>query len=345
MRAVIFREHGGPEKLEYVTDFPKPEISDDEVLVRIRACALNHLDIWIRQGMPALKVALPHIGGSDISGEIESLGKNVSDWKQGDKVIICPNIACGECDACKSGAENLCKTYAIIGETRTGGYAEFIKVHSKNLLPKPKNLSFEEAASYPLAFMTAWHMLITQAKASRNKSVLVLGPGSGVGIAAIQIAKYAGANPIITVGRSQEKLDKAKSLGAHICILSEDNKNFYRHILKNTSGQGVDIVFEHTGAQTMQDSIKSLKKGGMVVTCGATSGPLTQIDLRYIFFKELKLHGSIMGTFEELKQITGIMAADKLKPVIDRIFPLEKAREAQELMLSRNFFGKIVLTI
>ncbi|MBI4063614.1 MAG: zinc-binding dehydrogenase [Elusimicrobia bacterium] len=346
MRAVIFRAHGSPEKLEYVTDFPEPAINDDEALVRVRATALNHLDIWVRQGLPGLKLPLPHISGCDISGEIFKTGRNVKNWKQGDAVIVAPGISCFNCKFCKSGRDNICATYGIIGEHIHGGLAELVKVKKEQLLAKPENLSFEEAAAFPLTFLTAWHMLHTHAQIAKSKSVAVLGAASGIGVAALQIAKLAGAGPIFALGSAAEKLSKAEALGAtHAILVKNDNPAFYREILKATDGQGVDIVFEHVGPATMESSIKSLKKGGIIVTCGATTGAKTPLDLRYFFTRELRLQGSIMGTLNELKEIVKLVEAKKLKPVVDSVFPLEKTREAQEKMLSRDFFGKIVIKI
>ncbi|MBI2069696.1 MAG: zinc-binding dehydrogenase [Elusimicrobia bacterium] len=347
MRAVIFREYGGPDKLEYVAGFPEPVIADDEVLVRVRACALNHLDIWVRQGIPALKLPLPHISGCDASGEVARAGKNARGIEEGQAVVIAPGASCWQCAFCKSGRDNICEQYSIIGENRHGALAEYVKVKATQILPKPANLSFEEAAAYPLVFLTAWHMLFAHAGIGPEKNVLILAAGAGVGQAAVQIAKYAGARMILAAASNKEKLDKARLLGAHqgILVPRDAKAAFYRDVLKATSGEGVDIIFEHVGSVSMDSSVKSLRKGGIVVTCGATSGPQAAVDLRYFFMRELRLQGSIMGTLEEMKTITRLMAEGRLKPVIDSIFPLEETRAAQEKMLSRDFFGKIVIKV
>ncbi|MEK7288466.1 MAG: zinc-binding dehydrogenase [Elusimicrobiota bacterium] len=345
MKAVIFREHGGPEKLEYVENFPDPVLAQDEALVRVRATALNRLDIWVRQGLPGLKVPLPHISGCDASGEIARLGSGVKGWIAGEAVVISPGISCFKCPFCLEGRDNLCVAYGILGEHVPGGLAEFVKVKARQLAAKPKNISFEEAAAYPLTFLTAWHMLMTQGNLAAGNSVLILGAASGIGVAAIQIAKLAGAKPILAVAGNEDKLDKARALGADITILSKPDGStpFYREALVATDSRGVDIVFEHVGPATMANSIKSVKKGGIIVTCGATAGPEAPIDLRYFFTREIRLQGSIMGTLAEFQKITQLVEEKKLCPVIDSVWGLKDARGAQEKMLSRQFFGKIVL--
>lgn len=345
MRAVIFREHGGLEKLEYVTDWPHPQIGEEEVLVKVQACALNHLDIFVREGWPALKLPLPHISGCDSSGVLEATGANVKNCKKGDAVIVAPGISCWNCHFCRSGRDNLCAGYGIVGETSQGGFAEFLKVNAAQIIPKPNNISFAEAAAFPLTFLTAWHMLITQARLKEGQSVLVLAAGSGVATAAIQMARWAKAGLIVAAAATENKTGQAKKLGAHETIITGANNagNFYRQVRRLTKGQGVDIVFEHVGSASLMESIKCLKKGGTVVTCGATSGPQVNIDLRYFYAKEIRLQGSIMGTLEELKTITALVGQKKLIPVIDSTFPLADLGKAQEKMLSRQFFGKIVI--
>lgn len=344
MKAIIFRRNGGPEVLEYVTDFPEPQIADDEALLEVKACALNHLDIWVRQGLPALKLPLPHISGCDTSGVIAKLGKACKQRKIGEAVAVFPGISCQECAFCKSGRDNLCNTYQILGEHTHGSLAQFVKVKERNLFPKPKNLSFEETAAFPLTFLTAWHMLKTHANLKEGQGVLVLGAGSGIGVAAIQIAKLLGAKTIVAAVSAKDKLNKVTQLGATTSLLLNPEKpSFYKEILKATGGAGVDVVFEHVGPATMKDSVRSLKKGGIIITCGATTGPEVAVDLRYFFTREIRLQGSIMGTYEEFKTVLDYVGQGKLKPVIDSVFPLEQTRQAQEKMLSRNFFGKIII--
>lgn len=341
MKAVIFRRHGGPEVLEYTTDFPEPTLDKDEALVKVRACSLNHLDIWVREGLPMLKLPLPHVSGCDVSGVITKIGHPATGFKEGDEVVVAPGISCGQCHFCKAHRDNLCPQYQILGEHVPGGLAEFVRVKIRNLFPKPKNLTFEQSAAFPLTFLTAWHMLKTHAHLGPDKSVLILGAGSGIGVAAIQIAKHLGAYPIIAMASSKDKLQKAKDLGADLALLS--SSGFYREVLKATSGEGVDVVFEHVGPATMKDSIRSLKKEGIIVTCGATTGPEVSVDLRYFFMRELRLQGSLMGSLEEFKILMDLVAQGKLKPIVDSVFPLRETRQAQEKLLSRDFFGKIVI--
>jgi NADPH:quinone reductase-like Zn-dependent oxidoreductase len=341
MKAVVFREHGGPEKLEY-TEVADPQIAPDEVLVRVKACSLNHLDIWIRQGIPAYKTRLPHISGCDVSGEVAALGENVEGLGEGDRVIIAPGISCFECDYCLSGHDNLCQSYSILGAGVDGGYAEFVKTQSINIIPISDSISFEEAAAFPLTFLTAWHMLITRCNLQAGQDVLILAAGSGVGSAAIQIAKLAGARVIATAG-SDEKCQKAKELGADQ-IINHTQDDFSRKARALTSGRGVDIVFEHIGPETWAKSVTSLAKNGKLVTCGATSGSEVNLDLRYVYSRQLSILGSMMGCRSELLTLLKLVGSKKLRPIIDTSFPLSEARKAQEMMLNRKHFGKILLT-
>lgn len=340
MKAVVFRRHGGPDVLEYA-DVPDPSSGPGELLVRVKACSVNHLDLWIRQGLPAYQIALPHICGCDVAGVIERLGSGVSGWQAGDRVVLAPGLSCGVCGACRAGVDNRCVAYGIRGAATDGGYAELIVAKASDALPLPARLSFEQAAAYPLVFLTAWHMLLTRAKLAAGESVLVQAGGSGVGHAAIQIAKHLKATVYTTVG-SDEKAAKAKALGADE-IINYQRGAFEERVRQLTDGRGVDVVFEHVGPQTWEGSVKALAKGGRLVTCGATSGPSTPLDLRYVFSRELSILGAMMGTRAELEAVTRLMADGQLTPLVDTVFPLAQAREAQERMLSRNLFGKLVL--
>lgn len=340
MKAVTFHEYGGPEKLLY-EEMPDPIISDDEVLVAVKACSINHVDIWVRQGMPAYKISLPHISGCDVAGVVESVGRNVIGIHPGEKVFVAPGISCFRCAYCLSAEDNMCISYKILGAHVHGGYAQWVSVPAVNILPIPSSLSFEEAASFPLVFLTAWHMLITRAQIKPGQEVLILAAGSGVGSAAIQIAKLAGAWVIATAG-SEKKLEKAKTLGADE-VINYRQEDFSKKTRDLTGGRGVDIVFEHVGPDTWQKSLTSLARNGKLVTCGATSGAEARTDIRYIFSRQLSIMGSMMGTRSELLEITKLMEIGKLQPVIDSVYPLKEARKAHEHIKDRQNFGKVLL--
>ena len=340
MKAVRFHRFGGPEVLIY-EEAPKPVAGPGEVVVEVKACALNHLDLWIREGIPAYQVQLPHISGCDVAGVADEIGAEVTGIGPGSRVMIAPGLSCFRCPYCLSGHDNLCDTYRIFGAGTDGGYAEFTKAPASNMIPIPEGISFDEAAAFPLAFLTAWHMLITQAGLQRGQDLLVLAGGSGVGSAAIQIGKLMGARVIATAG-TPKKLDQARQVGADF-LIDYTKEDFSREVGKITLHRGVDVVFEHVGPATFSKSILSLAKNGTLVTCGATTGPKTELDLRYIFSKELSIVGAKMGTRAELFEITRLLGEKKLRPVIDSIHPLEKAKEIQEKMRSRDLFGKLIL--
>ncbi len=340
MKAVVFHEFGGVEKLKY-EEFPDPEPGPGEVLIRVKACALNHLDIWERQGLPG--VTLPHISGSDVSGIVEECGEGVKGIEKGAEVIISPGISCMKCIKCLEGDDNQCSEYNILGYRNNGGYAEYVVVPQVNVLPKPESLSFEESASVPLVFLTAWHMLVNRAGIKPGDAVLVHAGGSGVGIAAIQIAKLFGGFVITTVG-SDEKIEKAKGLGADV-VINYNKQDFEQEVKKITGKQGVDIVVEHIGPDVWEKSIRVLARNGRLVTCGATSGPSANIDLRYVFSRHLSILGSYMGRKSELLEVLKFINSGKLKPVVHSVFELKDAVQAQQEMLDRKNFGKIVLRV
>ena len=340
MNAVIFRRHGGPDVLEY-TDVPDPSAGLGQILVRVKACALNHLDLWIRQGIPAYRIQMPHISGCDVAGVVERVGQGVTHIAVGDSIVLAPGLSCSECDWCRAGEDTLCVSYGIRGAKTDGGYAELIAASASDALLLPPGLSFEAAAAYPLVFLAAWHMLVTRAKLQMGETVLVQAAGSGVGHAAVQIAKYLGARVLTTVG-SDAKIPKAKALGADD-VINYQREDFEERIKTLTQNLGVAVVFEHIGPQTWERSLRVLAKGGRLVTCGATSGPSVPLDLRYVFSRQLTVLGSMMGTREELKTVTQLIGQRKLKPVVDTVFPLREARAAQERMLARDVFGKLVL--
>ena len=340
MKAVIFNEHGGPDKLIY-ENVPDPVILENEVMIKVKACSINHLDIWVRQGIPAYKVSFPHISGQDVAGVVAECGTEVKGFKKGDRVFLTPGISCFRCNECYSGDDNLCVDYKIRGARTPGGYAEYAKANVQDVIPIPKGLSFEEAAAFPLTYQTAWHMLFTRAGLKTGDDVLVLAAGSGIGCAAIKMAKLTGAR-VIATGGSSAKSEKALEIGADE-VINHAEEDISKKVQEITSGRGVDIVFEHIGPATWDKSLKSLAKGGRLVTCGATTGADVSIDLRYIFMKQHTILGSITGTRKELLEITSLLGKGHLKPVIDSVFPLKEASKAQEKMLKRESFGKIIL--
>jgi len=340
MKAAIFRQHGGPDVLEYA-DVPEPRIRANEVLVEVRACALNHLDIWARKGLPGIDIPLPHILGNDVSGVVREVGELVTWVKAGDEVMVQPGVSCGHCEACLSGKDNFCREYDIIGYRRDGGYAELVAVPGANIIPKPAALSWEEAAALPLVTVTAWHMLVTRADVQPGENVLVHAAGSGVGSVAIQIAKLRGAR-VITTASTDEKLAHARELGADETI-NYTRDDWPKEVRRLTDRKGVDVVVEHTGATTWPGSISSLKNNGRLVTCGATSGYDARTDLRQVFYRNLSLLGSFMGSKAELLAAMKFVEEGKIRGVVDRVLPLSDARQAHELIESRAQFGKVIL--
>ena len=342
MKAIRFHRHGGPEVLQY-EDAPEPLPSSDEALVMVRACALNRLDLWARTGLPNVEIPLPHISGSDIAGVVEWVPPEERDFKKGDEVIVNPGVGCGRCDRCLIGKDNQCRYYTIIGYGVDGGYAELVKVPRQNLIPKPEGMSFEEAASFPLVFLTAYHMLVTKAGVGAGDTVLVLASSSGVGSAAIQLAKLYGAE-VIATGGDAEKLERAKQLGADY-VIDHYRQDVLGEVRRITGKRGVDVVFEHVGKATWESSVKALAKGGRLVLCGATTGAEVVTDLRYLYNRELTIYGSFMSSKGELLKVVSLFRTGRLKTVVDSVFPLERAGEAQCRMEESLHFGKIVLKV
>jgi NADPH:quinone reductase-like Zn-dependent oxidoreductase len=340
MKAVRFHEHGGPEVLKY-EDAPEPEIQPNEVLVKVKACALNHLDLWVRSGVRAWKLPMPHIVGSDISGEVAQVGALATHAKVGERVLLAPGIACGQCEACWKGLDSACRSYTIFGVMVDGGYAEYVKSPAMNVIPIPGDLNFEEAASVPLVFLTAWHMLFGRAKLQPGEDVLVVGAGSGVGIAAIQVAKLVGCR-VFTVAGTDEKLEKARALGADEGI-NHTRQSIAEEVSRLTGKRGVDVIVEHVGQAVWEDCFNSLATYGRLVTCGVTSGGEVKLNVQALFGRQRAVLGSFMGGKGELMDVLKLIGQRKLKPVIDSVFPLAEAAEAQKKMESRDFFGKIVL--
>ncbi len=334
------RAHGGPEVLK-LEELPDPQAGPGQVLVRVRAVALNHLDVWVRRGWQGLRLEWPHVPGADVAGVIEAVGPGVAQIAPGDEVVLNPGVSCGRCEMCLSGRDNACRHYAILGEHVAGGYAELLAVPAANVLGKPGNLSFDEAACVPLVFLTAWHALVSRAGVRAGETVLVQAAGSGVGSAAVQIAKLLGAAVIATAG-SDEKCRKALELGADHAV-NYEREDFLARAKAITRRRGVDVVFEHVGKKTWERSLLALADGGRVVTVGATTGWDPPTDLRHVFYRQLSVLGSTMGSKGELFQVLRFVEQGKLRPVLDRVLPLAEAPRAQELLVSRAHFGKIVL--
>ncbi|HUI07836.1 MAG TPA: zinc-binding dehydrogenase [Verrucomicrobiae bacterium] len=343
MKAVIFREHGGVDKLEY-TDVPEPKISADEVLVRVKACALNHLDIWVRQGL-GTSLEMPHISGCDISGEVAAIGSAVTArrYSVGSRVIISPGVTDGVLDEyTSSGWDSASPSFDIMGRKRQGGYAEFAKAHYTDVVPVSDRLGFEEWAAVPLVTLTAWHMLVTRAKLRAGETVLVHAAGSGIGTMAIQLAKLCGASQVFTTAGSDEKAAKASALGADV-VINYRRQDFAEEVLKLTNKRGVDVIFEHIGPETWPKNLLCLARLGRMVTCGATSGAQASVDIRYVYSRQLSIIGCFMGGRRELVEVLRLVEAGELRPIVDRVFPLKDAAAAQQYMLDRQNFGKIVL--
>jgi NADPH:quinone reductase-like Zn-dependent oxidoreductase len=340
MKAVVFKKHGTTAELEE-TYVPIPELGKKDVLVKVKACALNHLDLWVLAGMPGVKISMPHILGCDIAGEVVEKGKKAHGIPLHKPVIVAPGISCGKCAYCKSGWDSLCAKYEIVGFQNNGGFAEYVKVPARNILPVIGNLGMESWAAVPLVFLTAWHILVTRAALQKKETVLIQAGGSGIGSAAIQIAKLLGARVITTVG-SEEKIKRAKALGAD-SVINYKLKDFHTEVMRLTQGEGVDVLFEHIGGNTFTKSVLCLKKKGRIVTCGATAGRTVSFDLRYLYTHQLSVMGSYMGGIAELQRIVRRIQDGRLRPVIDQVFPLREARQALNRMAARENFGKIIL--
>lgn len=342
MKALAFREHGGIEKLQ-IMDLPKPQVGPDDVLIRVKAVALNHLDLWVRNGMPSLKLPLPHIPGSDIAGIVEQVGPNVRGVAVGQHVTVNPGLACGHCDYCLGGEQSLCPEFKILGEHVTGGAAEFAAVPAVNVLAIPDNYPFEQAAAAPLVFLTAWRALISRARVREGEDVLILGAGGGVASAGIQIAKKAGAR-VFATSSSQDKLEKASALGADV-LINYKTHEWDREIWKYTNKRGVDVILDSIGEATWSKSVRSLAKGGRLVTIGATSGPNPTEEIRQIFWKQIEIIGSTMSNQREFREVMALVISGQFKPPLDVVWPLERAQEAHARLEKGEQFGKIVLTL
>jgi len=339
MKAVRFHAHGPPDVLR-VEDAPDPVPQAGWAVVRVRACALNHLDLWQRRGIDRVRIPLPHISGSDIAGEVIDAGGG--SVPAGTRVLLYPGLSCGRCAACSEGRQNLCASFDVLGLLSDGGYAELVTVPAANLVPIPPHIDFIRAAAFPLTFLTAWHMLVTLAGVKTGDTVLVLAGGSGVGQAAIPIARLHGARVLATASAS--KMDLTRALGADE-VFDHYTEDFSRQVKGSTTGLGADIVVEHVGEATWDRSVRSLARGGRLVTCGATTGHSASIDLRHLFARQLSLIGSYMGTLGELQAAATHFFEGRLAPTIDTVMPLSDAASAHRRLESKEQFGKIVLEV
>jgi NADPH:quinone reductase-like Zn-dependent oxidoreductase len=340
MKAVLIRKHGGIEALELAT-LPKPKAEAGQVVIKVIAAGMNHLDTWVRRGLPGLTLPLPMVPGSDAAGVVDEVGPGVTGLKPGDRVFVAPGFSCGHCPECFAGNDPLCKDYGIIGEHTSGTQAEYAALPAVNVMPLPDGLSFEEGAAFALVFLTAWHMLVGRAQVRAGEDVLVHAGGSGVGTAAIQIARLHGARVFATVG-SDDKAARVRDLGADAAI-NYRQSDFLEEVRRLTGKRGVDVVIENVGQETWEKSLKALARGGRLVTCGATSGYQGPTDIRFVFSKGLSILGSTMGSRAELTRVARLVGERRLRPVIDRVIPLERVADGHRAMAERALFGKIIL--
>jgi NADPH:quinone reductase-like Zn-dependent oxidoreductase len=343
MKAVVFEEHGGVEALQY-KDVAEPKVGPNDVLIKVRAAGCNYNDIWARRGLPGMKVLLPHISGSDAAGEVVEVGSEVSDFKPGDEVMVYPGLSCRTCEFCANGRDTFCRQYKIWGFQTgplDGAHGEFVRLPAFNVIPKPKGLGWEEAASLPLVLLTAWRMLVGRARIQAGDFVLVWGAAGGLGTMAVQICRTVGARAIAVAG-SDEKLEFCRKLGAEH-LINRKTQDVAEEVRKITNRRGVDIVFEHVGNATWPQSVASLKWGGTLVICGATSGFEAVTDLRFLWNKQMNLLGSHMGNKTDLLEAMRWVESGQIKPVVSQVFPLREAGRAQTLMEDGEVMGKLVL--
>jgi NADPH:quinone reductase-like Zn-dependent oxidoreductase len=343
MKVVLFHKHGGPEVLQY-TDFPTPEPGPGEALIRLHAASLNRMDVMVRNGWPGLKLELPHINGADGAGEVVSLNSGANDEiKVGDPVVINANLGCGKCEFCLAGKDNMCRDWHLLGETVRGTYAEYISVPIKQLYKLPVDFDFHEAAAAALVYQTAWHSLIKRGGLKTGETVLIIGAGGGVNTASIQVAKHIGAQ-VMVIGSNAKKLEMAEAIGADVLIDRSRDENWSKAAFLATNKRGVDMVVDNVGTTFMQ-SLRALRKGGRLLTVGNSGWPKFEFDNRYMFAKHLSIIGSTMSTLDDFKEVMDLVVIGKLKPIMDKAFPLKDATLAQERLWNNENFGKITLDI
>lgn len=342
MKVTLFQKHGGPEVLEY-TDFPTPEPKAGEVLIRLHAAALNRMDVFVRNGWPGLKLELPHINGADGAGEIVQLGNEVTGFSIGERVVINPNFGCENCEFCLNGQDNMCSNWHLLGETIRGTYAEYVCVPARQLYKLPEAFDFHSAAAAALVYQTAWHSMVKRGAVKAGETVAIVGAGGGVNSASIQIAKYLGAR-VIVIGSNSNKLAQAEALGADILIDRSQNEDWAKAVFIATEKRGVDVVVDNVGT-TFPLSLRALRKGGRLLTVGNSGAPRFEIDNRFIFAKHLSILGSTMSTLADFHEVMNLVITGKLKPVIDKTYPLKDAAAAQERLWLGENFGKITLQL
>jgi NADPH:quinone reductase-like Zn-dependent oxidoreductase len=343
MKAVIIQEHGGVDKLR-IEEVPEPKYTEDEVVLKVHSAGLNHLDIWVRKGRGSFDLPKPHIPGSDAAGVVVAAGANVTNVTVGDEVIINPGLSCGRCEYCNRGEQSECISFGIVGMSRPGTFAEQVAVPSRNVWPKPSHMSFNEAGAFVLAYLTAWRMLMTRAQLKPGQTVLIHGIGGGVALSALQLAKLAGTEAIVT-SSSDEKLERAGQIGADHTINYRTVEDVAQHVKDITSGRGVDIVIDTVGAATWPIDFSAVRRGGKIVLCGVTSDAQAVTNLRTLYWNQLTILGSTMGSEEDLRQMLKAVTKAKLKPVIDSVAKLENVQDASSRMETGEQFGKIVLEV
>ena len=339
MRAAIFHEHGGPEVVR-IEERPRPVPAPDEVLVEVKASALNHLDLWVRRGLP-IDTTMPHIGGSDIAGVVAEVGERAGGVEVGRRVVVNPTLSCGRCEWCVAGEVSLCGEFRIIGEHTDGGFAEYVAVPAASVHPIPDELSFEAAAALPVSYQTAWRAIVSRARVRPGEDVLVLGASGGTAIATVQVAKLAGAR-VFAVTSGAESVARVRELGADV-VYDRGEVDFGRELFRDTGRRGVDVVVENVGEATWKSSVRALANGGRLVCYGATTGPRAEIDLRALFWKQLHIMGSTMASRREFEEMLRVVFRGDIRPVIDTVLPLDRAREAHERLEAGGQFGKVVL--
>lgn len=342
MKAAVIHGHGELDVV-HVEDVPEPKPAADEVVLKVLCAGLNHLDIWVRKGRPGTQLKTPHVLGSDAVGVVQAVGGQVKDVKVGDEVVVYPGIGCGHCEACERGERSLCPSFGIIGLNRAGTFAERVAAPASNVYPRPTHLSNEEAGGFVLAYLTAWRMLMTRAEVELGDSVLIHGIGGGVALCALQLAQRVGAEVIVT-SSSDDKLARAQELGADHAI-NYTREDVAEHVRQVTSSRGVDVVIDAVGAATWPIDLSVVRKGGRIVLCGITTGPLAETNLQAVYWNQLTILGSTLGSLGELRQMIRAVTVSGLKPVVDEVFPLESVRDAMKKMETGKQFGKIVLKV
>jgi len=343
MKAAVIYEHGELNCLR-VEEIPNPRADKDEVILDVRSAGLNHLDIWVRKGRSGLEVAMPHVLGSDAAGVVIAVGANVKNVNTGDKVVLNPGLSCGACEFCNRGEQSRCSSFGIVGMSQPGTFAEQVAVPARNVYHKPEYMNFDEAGAFVLSYLTAWRMLMTRACLKTGKTVLIHGIGGGVALAALQLAKLAGAE-IIATSSSDKKLARAAKIGANHIINYKAVEDISQCVRDITSGRGVDIIIDTVGAATWPIDFSAVRRGGKIVLCGATSGSEVSTNLQMLYWNQLTILGSTMGSDEDFRQMLKAITTAKLKPIIDSVISLENAREAMDKMETGEQFGKIVLRV